>query len=118
MWKVPGPAQTLTALLAAMIVGANAAAEEIHYTQNQTSFTLPGVTLPQGQDEIRSADSTTCRSAVAGSGAYLDVGVIQGSGLTYGSRFLTFLHMDASSPSAASPSGSTALGSTNSRWSA
>ncbi len=85
MWKVPGPAQTLTALLAAMIVGANAAAEEIHYTQNQTGFTLPGVTLPQGQDEMRAADGTTCRSAVAGSGAYLDVGVIQGSGLTYGS---------------------------------
>ncbi|GLS29846.1 hypothetical protein [Neomesorhizobium albiziae] len=68
-----------------MIFGANAAAEEIYYTQNQTGFTLPGVTLPQGQDEVRAADGTTCRSAVAGSGAYLDVGVIQGNGPTYGS---------------------------------
>ena len=40
---------------------------------------LPGVTLPQGQDEVRAADGTTCRSAVSGSGAYLDVGVIQGA---------------------------------------
>ncbi|MBE1206331.1 hypothetical protein IHE39_18725 [Aminobacter carboxidus] len=37
------------------------------------------MTLPQGQDEVRAADGTTCRSAVSGSGAYLDVGVIQGN---------------------------------------
>ncbi|MBA90340.1 MAG: hypothetical protein CMJ43_06625 [Phyllobacteriaceae bacterium] len=32
--------------------------------------------LPQGADEVRAADGTTCRSAVSGNGAYLDVGVI------------------------------------------
>ncbi|WP_156750991.1 hypothetical protein [Mesorhizobium sp. AA23] len=45
----------------------------------QTGFTLPGVTLPQGQDEVHASDGTTCRSAVSGSGAYLDVGVIRGN---------------------------------------
>lgn len=72
------------ASLAAIVLHPSASAEEIYYTQNQTGFTLPGVTLPQGQDEVRAADGTTCRSAVAGSGAYLDVGVIQGNGPTYG----------------------------------
>lgn len=32
--------------------------------------------LPQGADEVRASDGTSCRSAVGGSGAYLDVGVI------------------------------------------
>ena len=35
------------------------------------------VTLPQGQDEVRAADGTTCSSAISGSGAYLDIGVIK-----------------------------------------
>ncbi|MEO1745950.1 MAG: hypothetical protein AAFR13_05400 [Pseudomonadota bacterium] len=41
-----------------------------------TAFQLPGVSLPTGQEEVRAADGTTCRSAIAGSGAYLDIGVI------------------------------------------
>lgn len=41
-----------------------------------TGFSLPGVTLPQGTDEVRAADGTSCRSAVGGNGAYLDVGVV------------------------------------------
>ena len=53
--------------------------------QNQNGFSLPGVSLPQGQDEVRAADGTTCRSAVGGSGAYVDVGVIGGSGAASGS---------------------------------
>ena len=44
-------------------------------TQN-AGFSLPGVTLPSGTDEVRAADGTSCRSAVGGNGAYLDVGVI------------------------------------------
>lgn len=86
MWQVPGSTQILTASLAAVFFVANAASQEVYYTQNQSGFTLPGVTLPQGQDEVRAADGTTCRSAVAGSGAYLDVGVIQGNGPTHGNR--------------------------------
>lgn len=44
--------------------------------QDVTGFNLPGVQLPQGHDEVRAADGTTCRSAVSGAGAYLDTGVI------------------------------------------
>jgi hypothetical protein len=44
--------------------------------QNISGFNLPGVQLPTGHDEVRAADGTTCRSAVSGSGAYLDVGII------------------------------------------
>lgn len=44
--------------------------------QNTNAFQLPGVSLPSGHDEVRAADGTTCRSAVSGSGAYVDVGVI------------------------------------------
>ncbi len=77
MRKIPWTAALLTALLAAP-----AWAEDVYnLNQNQTGFNLPGVTLPQGQDEVRASDGTSCRSAVGGSGAYLDVGVIQGSGI-------------------------------------
>lgn len=57
-----------------------AGAEPVYnLNQNQTGFTLPGVSLPQGQDEVRASDGTTCRSSVSGTGAYLDVGVIRGN---------------------------------------
>lgn len=58
-----------------------AAAQEQVYNlnQNENGFNLPGVTLPQGQDEVHAADGTTCRSAVSGSGAYVDLGVIRGN---------------------------------------
>jgi hypothetical protein len=81
MRTIPRAAAVLTA---ALVLGGpcrTALAEDIYYlNQSQTGFDLPGVTLPQGQDEVRAADGTTCRSAVSGSGAYLDVGVIKGSG--------------------------------------
>ncbi len=41
-----------------------------------SAFSLPGVSLPQGTDEVRAADGTSCRSAVGGNGAYLDMGAI------------------------------------------
>ncbi len=76
MRKIPGAA----AILSAALLAAPTSAEEVYNLhQNQTGFTLPGVTLPQGQDEVRAADGTTCRSAVSGSGAYVDVGVIRGN---------------------------------------
>lgn len=76
MRKIPGAA----AILSAALLAAPASAEDVYNLhQNQTGFTLPGVTLPQGQDEVRAADGTTCRSAVSGSGAYVDVGVIRGN---------------------------------------
>lgn len=45
-------------------------------TSSTPSFSLPGVTLPSGTDEVRAADGTSCRSAIGHAGAYLDVGVI------------------------------------------
>lgn len=61
------------ALLAILFAALPAKADDV----NQNSgFSLPGVTLPQGTDEVRAADGTSCRSAVGGNGAYLDVGVI------------------------------------------
>ena len=58
-----------------MVSAANAQTTNNTY-QNISGFSLPGVTLPQGHDEVRAADGTTCRSAVAGNGAYIDAGVI------------------------------------------
>ena len=55
-------------------------AEDVYnLNQNESGFNLPGVTLPQGQDEVHASDGTTCRSAVSGTGAYVDLGVIRGN---------------------------------------
>lgn len=71
----------LTVLGLSSVLAAEARAEDRYYlNQSQSGFNLPGVSLPQGQDEVRAADGTTCRSAVGGSGAYLDVGAINGNG--------------------------------------
>ena len=84
MRKIPRTAQILTLLAIALPGSSPAFAEDLYYlNQNQTGFNLPGVTLPQGQDEIRAADGTTCRSAVGGNGAYMDFGVMKGNGARY-----------------------------------
>lgn len=78
MWQVLGRARPVAASLfaATLLAGANAAAQDNYINQNISGFNLPGVSLSQGHDEVRAADGTTCRSAVGGSGAYMDVGVI------------------------------------------
>lgn len=79
MRQVPRSA-ALAAVLAALclVLARPAGAEDIYnLNQNQTGFDLPGVTLPQGQDEVRAADGTSCSSSISGSGAYLDLGVIK-----------------------------------------
>lgn len=83
MWQIPRKAHlALLAAVAAWPTG-KAVAGDV-YNLNQTGFTLPGVSLPQGQDEVRSADGTSCRSSISGSGAYLDVGVVGGRSATEG----------------------------------
>lgn len=78
----------LTAFSLSGVLAAQARAEDRYYlNQSQSGFNLPGVSLPQGQDEVRAADGTTCRSAVGGSGAYLDVGAINGNGSGNGSGY-------------------------------
>ena len=51
---------------------------------NNTTYSyglqLPQVPQPNGQDEIRAADGTTCRSSMASNNAYLDMGGIGGQG--------------------------------------
>ncbi len=78
MWKVLGAACPVAAVLLStlLLLGEEAAAQTNYINQNISGFNLPGVTLSQGHDEVRAADGTTCRSAVGGSGAYMDVGVI------------------------------------------
>lgn len=44
---------------------------------NQNAVTLPTAPSVSGQDVVRGADGTTCQSAVASGGPYLDVGVLQ-----------------------------------------
>ena len=78
MWEIHGRAVRLAfAGLAAMSIASTPTwAQSTFINQNISGFNLPGVQLPQGHDEVRAADGTTCRSAVSGSGAYMDVGVI------------------------------------------
>jgi len=80
MWKILRAEVAITATLL-MTIAASTSAVQAQETstiinQNTVGFNLPGVTLPQGHDEVRAADGTTCRSAISGSGAYLDFGVI------------------------------------------
>lgn len=71
MWKVLGAAGAIAG-------GLSVAHAEDRYilNQNQTGLNLPGVSLPQGYDEVRTSDGSFCRSSVSGNGAYLDMGVI------------------------------------------
>ena len=85
MRKVLWTSQILTLALAAAVtstVPTQAQDQIYNLNQNENGFNLPGVTLPQGQDEVHASDGTTCRSAVSGSGAYMDLGVIRGNNQT------------------------------------
>lgn len=77
MRQILGTARQLTfgglfGVLAGLCLATPAQAQ----TATNSAFSLPGVTLPQGADEVRAADGTSCRSSNGGSGAYLDVGII------------------------------------------
>lgn len=75
MRQVHGHKSAVAAGALAVLLFAALPAKAQEVNQN-SGFSLPGVTLPQGTDEVRAADGTSCRSAVGGNGAYLDVGVI------------------------------------------
>lgn len=78
MWEVSRRAGQLAAagFLVLAFGGVEAHAQSNIINQNISGFNLPGVQLPSGSDEVRAADGTTCRSAVGGGGAYMDIGVI------------------------------------------
>ena len=66
------------AAVAAMLLWSGVAqAQSInnHNTQNY-GFNLPTPPMPNGFDEVRTSDGTTCRSSISSSGAYLDIGGI------------------------------------------
>lgn len=58
-----------------------------YYSSQNYSYglNLPQVPMPNGQDEIRAADGTACRSNTASNNAYLDMGAIGSQG--YGGEF-------------------------------
>lgn len=80
MRQVPwNEAGRLIGLLLALAATSASANDLVYLDRSDRGFNLPGVSLPQGQDEVHAADGTTCRSAVGGSGTYLDVGAIKDS---------------------------------------
>ncbi len=90
MWSLLGSARSVAPLIITAVLIASAPAEAQQYTGNGNPYytnqsysyglQLPQVPQPNGQDEIRAADGTTCRSSMASNNAYLDVGGIGGQG--------------------------------------
>ena len=62
-----------------------AGAQHVGHSDNRSyGMYLPAPVQPSGHDEVRAADGTTCRSAVAGNGPVLDVGGIGAQGVNGG----------------------------------
>ncbi len=76
MWTVFGSTGRFVSLV--LFCVSTQALADSNYIQNNQQFgvNLPQVSLPNGSDEIRTTDGATCRSAVGGDGAYMDVGII------------------------------------------
>jgi len=54
-------------------------AQQTNVNNNQNyGFHLPTPVTPYGFDEVRASDGTTCRSSLASSGPYVDVGGLTG----------------------------------------
>ncbi len=70
----------------AQFINNNGNVPSYYSSQNYNyGLNLPQVPLPTGQDEIRAADGTACRSNTASNNAYLDMGAIGSQG--YGGEF-------------------------------
>ena len=66
--------QGLAALVLALASTTPTLAESFRSRSHTTGFSLPGVHAPSGNDEVRAADGTTCKSSLGHRGAYVDVG--------------------------------------------
>lgn len=94
MWKILCSACATIILLSIslLLVGTNGgraqSTQQQVFTSQQFGFNLPRPPIPNGFDEVRAADGTSCRSSIAGNGAYLDLGGI-GSEDVPGSGSLT-----------------------------
>ncbi|MGL4398151.1 MAG: hypothetical protein ACRCS9_16560 [Hyphomicrobium sp.] len=89
MWPVSGTSRPLILSMAivSLLASVHSASAQTtaqqypYYLNNQTysyGMHLPQVPQPNGQDEIRAADGTTCRSSMASNGAYADLGGLAG----------------------------------------
>ena len=76
MRKILGSKGPVRAGILAVVLIAFPALANAQDASASNGFSLPGVTLPSGTDEVRAADGTSCRSAVGGNGAYVDMGMI------------------------------------------
>ena len=78
MRTISGPARGLLTVIALIGWVGPAGADGQGYYNNNSQFgmALPYDSMPNGQDEIHTADGTSCRSAVGGDGTYMDTGVI------------------------------------------
>ncbi len=92
MWKVlRNTCKTIVFTSMSAFFGMNASLAQSNqqvFTSQQFGFNLPRPPIPNGFDEVRASDGTTCRSSIAGNGAYLDFGGI-GSEDTPGGGSLT-----------------------------
>lgn len=75
MRKVSGPALH-AALIASCLCAAAARGDGYASRDSHFGMNLPQTVLPNGADEIRTSDGTSCRSAVGGDGTYADFGVM------------------------------------------
>ena len=78
MWSFSGATRKLGIILGATFIAFGSAQAQT-VTNNNTQnfgFNLPSPPMPNGFDEVRASDGTTCRSAIANNGPYLDVGGI------------------------------------------
>lgn len=82
MWKIhrKTSALALFAGVATIAVPGAAHAQYVNSDNRSYGMYLPAPVQPSGHDEVRAADGTTCRSAVAGNGPVLDVGGIGAQG--------------------------------------
>lgn len=69
----------LAVCMASLAGGARAGEQVYAVRQNHSGFALPGVVSPNGYDEVRAADGTTCHSSISSGGSYFDTGVISDS---------------------------------------
>lgn len=80
MWKILCRTSTIAGVLLGSVILLNAPAKaqstQQVFNSQQFGFNLPRPPIPNGFDEVRASDGTTCRSSIAGNGPYLDLGGI------------------------------------------
>lgn len=75
MWTIFRPARALICVASVLSFHGSATIAQTVNNQN-FGFNLPSVPMPNGFDEVRASDGTTCRSSMSGNGAFLDLGGI------------------------------------------